>query len=215
MTHITEMVNKVRERDYFVLLLCFFGRRLLLDNALGDYPAKSGPITSLSPLISRSVSSWRTMLFHSIRSFSTTYSILYTFLLNLSARSRVRALSASPRFSSGFFPFNLLVFLPLRFHQQYQSPYFHPVIPPAPRILILDCNFGLFVSSPPWRSSVSTCSPPYLLFQSRTLYRSFLRGSARFPRPQFSGSSSSRRVLNLNLIPFFIHISFFLPFRRT
>lgn len=131
-----------------VLFFCFFGRRLLLDNALGDYPAKSGPITSLSQLISRSASSWRTMLFHSIRSFRHLLYPLYSLSYSIYPCARVSARYSQPRSFPGFFPFNFLVFLPLCLHQRYQSLYLYlRPSPPLPRILTSDCNFGSFVSS--------------------------------------------------------------------
>lgn len=118
LTHITEMVNKVRERGDLVLVCFFFA-----GNSCSITPWATIQLNPalLPPCLRSSLSSrllsWRTMLFHSTRSLSTTYSILYTFLLNLSARVFARyPPRRSLRSSSGFFLFNFLVFLPLHFH---------------------------------------------------------------------------------------------------
>lgn len=153
--------------------------------------------------------------FSILSALSATYSILYTLSYSIYPCARVSARYSQPRSFPGFFPFNFLVFLPLCLHQRYQSLYLYlRPSPPLPRILTSDCNFGSFVSSSLGNLLFSTCPLPYLLFQSRTLYRSFLHSPARLLRSQFSGSSSSRRVPNLNFIPFFIS-HFFLPFGRT
>lgn len=86
--------------------------------------------------------------FSILSALSATYSILYTLSYSIYPCARVSARYSQPRSFPGFFPFNFLVFLPLRLHQRYQSLYLYlRPFPPLPRILTSDCNFGSFVSS--------------------------------------------------------------------
>lgn len=177
--------------------------------ALGDYPAKSGPITSLSPLISRSVSSWRTMLSHSIRSFHHLLCSLHSSLTQ-SIRPRVRALSIEllapllrGSFRSTFSYFCHFASITSINHHTFVQP---PPAPPAPRILTSDCNFGSFV----WSLLGSLLFLPvlHLIFSfNHELFidpPTIVLPLASVLHPQFSSSSFSRRVLNLDLTPFFI-----------
>lgn len=147
------------------------------------------------------------------------FSILFlSLLLNLSARasSRVRALSAErslaplrASFRSIFSCFCHFASISSINHYTFTQPARLRLVF-SPQTVISGRLSRLFS----WQPSVSTCPLPYLLFQSRALYRSFPHSSAaRLLCSQFSGSSSSfRRVLNLNLIP---HFSFHLGELKT
>lgn len=158
---------------------------LLLDNASGDYPTKSGLITFLSPLIFRSVFSWRTMLFHSICSFRHLLCSLHSHSHISDALPPVGD-AVSP--SSGYFPFNFFVFLLLRSHHRYQSPDCHLPLPPT-RIFTTDCNFGSFVSS----SLAAFC-----FYLSRPLSSLSITGSLSILPPLPPSSSISRAPRSLD-----------------
>lgn len=184
----------------------------MLDNDLDDYPAKSDPITSSSLLIFRSVSSRRTMLFHSICSFRHFCSILYTSALYL----RACVLSNGPNFAPFASPFVRLsrIFATSFFGRRYQSPYYHPPssLIFSPRTVISGRLSRLFLAT--------FCFYLFLLLSSLSI-----TGSLSIPPPHisagpfypvFSRPSSFRRAPNLNFISFFLsHSSPHLEFKIT